>query len=196
MGIWFGYILYGFTLSYHISTHYYYTLPIIPLLGVTLGAVAEWVFGWIRRTKLIWIVWVGTVIVVILGISGGYYILSKKDFRGDPPYYQKVADFVDPEDKIVALSQDYSYRLSYFGWRYVLPWKGTEDLRYIELRDSEVDPFSKRFAEYATGYDYFIVTRMKDFRKQTNLYDELYGHYPVVEEGGGYVIFNLRERQE
>jgi hypothetical protein len=196
VGIWFGYILYGFTLSYHISTHYYYTLPVIPLLGVTLGAVAEQVIKWFRGTKLVWIVWAGTVLVLILGISGGYYILTKDDYRHNPPYYQKVANFVEPQDKIVALSQDYGYRLSYFGWRYVIPWKGTEDLRYIELRDSKVQPFSKRFAEFATGYDYFIVTRMKDFRRQTNLFEELNNHYPITQEGGGYVIFDLRERQE
>ena len=196
IGIWIGYILYGFTLSYHISTHYYYTLPVIPLLGITLGAIADRVFSWIRGTKFTWIVWAGTVLVLVLGISGGYYILAKDDYRHEPPYYQKVANFVEPNDKIVVLSQDYGYRLSYFGWRYAIPWKGTEDLRFIELRDSVVDPFSKRFAEFATGYDYFIVTRMKDFRKQTDLFDELYDHYPIIKEGGGYVIFDLRERQE
>jgi hypothetical protein len=196
LGIWFGYILYGFTLSYHISTHYYYTLPVIPLLGVTLGAVAEQVFVWIRKAKLNWVVWVGTVFILIVGIAGGYFIFTKDDYRHNPPYYQKVANFVDPQDKIVALSQDYGYRLSYYGWRYAIPWKGTEDLRYIELRDSKVEPFSKRFSEFATGYDYFIVTRMKDFRRQTNLYEELYNHYPITKEGGGYVIFDLRERQE
>ena len=196
IGIWIGYLLYGFTLSYHISTHYYYTLPVIPLLGITLGAIADRVFSWIRGTKFTLIVWAGTVLVLVLGISGGYYILAKDDYRHEPPYYQKVANFVEPNDKIVVLSQDYGYRLSYFGWRYAIPWKGTEDLRFIELRDSVVDPFSKRFAEFATGYDYFIVTRMKDFRKQTDLFDELYDHYPIIKEGGGYVIFDLRERQE
>ncbi|GAI75181.1 unnamed protein product, partial [marine sediment metagenome] len=29
LGIWFGYLLYGLGFSYHISTHYYYTLPVI-----------------------------------------------------------------------------------------------------------------------------------------------------------------------
>lgn len=196
LGIWLGYILYGFTLSYHISTHYYYTLPVIPLLSLTLGAIGEWILGLIRGTKLVWIIRAGTVLVLILGISGGYFILAKDDYRHNPPYYQKVANFVEPEDKVVALSQDYGYRLSYFGWRYVIPWKGTEDLRYIELRDSKVDPFSKRFAEFAADYDYFIVTRMKDFRRQTNLFEELNNHYPITQEGGGYVIFDLRERQE
>jgi hypothetical protein len=196
LGIWFGYLLYGLGFSYHISTHYYYSLPVIPLLAVTLGAVSEWFFVWARKFRLSALVLASTLVIVIVGIAGGYFILTKDDFRHEPGYYQKVANFVDPENNIVALSQDYGYRLSFYGWLYVQPWKGTEDLRYIELRDSEVEPFSKRFEEYATDYDYFIVTRMRELRRQDKLQDELYNHYPIVREGGGYVIFNLNERIE
>jgi hypothetical protein len=194
--IWVGYLLYGFGFSYHISTHYYYTLPVIPLLAVSLGEIADRLIMWFKKTKLTSLVLVGTSLMVIAGMAGGYYILVRKDFRHEPPYYQKVANFVEPEAKIVALSQDYGYRLSYFGWRVVYPWKGKEDLRYIELRDSTVDPFSERFSEFTTDYDYFIITRMSEFRRQEALFNELNEHYPIVEEGGGYMIFDLRERQD
>ena len=194
--IWLGYLLYGFGFSYHISTHYYYTLPVIPLLAVSLGEISDRVINWFNGNKLTYLVWAGTSIILIVGMVGGYYLFFRKDYRHEPPYYQKVANFVEPEAKIVALSQDYGYRLSYFGWRSVYPWKGIEDLRYIELRDFEVDPFSERFSEYLTGYDYFIITRMEEFRRQKELYNELHDHYSIVVEGGGYIIFDLRERFE
>ncbi len=192
--IWLGYLLYGFGFSYHISTHYYYTLPVIPLLALSIGEIADRIFNWFKKAKLTSLVWVGTSLLLVACMVGGYYLLNRKDFRHEPPYYQKVANFVEPEDKIVALSQDYGYRLSYFGWRVVFPWKGKEDLRYIELRDSEVDPFSERFSEYITDYDYFIITRMSEFRRQKELFNELNDYYPVLVEGGGYMIFDLRER--
>lgn len=193
---WIGYLLYGFGFAYHISTHYYYTLPAIPLLAVTLGAVADRVVAWARKLRLGPAILVGAALVVVLGVSGGYYLLAKNDFRHEPAYYQKVADFVSPASKIVALSQDYGFRLSYYGWRLVYPWKGSEDLRYTELRESEVDPFSERFSQFSSDYDFFIVTRMGELRRQEQLYEELYGHYPILVEGGGYVIFDLRERIE
>lgn len=196
LGIWFGYVLYGFTLSYYISTHKYYSLPVIPLVAITMGAVSEWIINWIRKFKLSLIVRIGAVLSVILGVAGGHYMYTKEDFRHEPGYYQKVAGFVNPEDKIVALSQDYGFRLSYYGWVVVQPWKAIEDIRNIELRESEVDPFPKRFSKYITDYDYFIVTRMKELRRQDQLSDELYGHYPITTEGEGYVIFNLRERSD
>ena len=36
IGIWAGYLLCGFAFGYHISTHYYYHLPVIPLLALTV----------------------------------------------------------------------------------------------------------------------------------------------------------------
>ncbi|MCJ7735243.1 MAG: glycosyltransferase family 39 protein, partial [Anaerolineales bacterium] len=195
-GIWLGYLLYGFGFSYHIITHYYYTLPVIPLLAVTLGAVSDRIIIWLRRYRLEPIILAGSAALVIIGVSGGYYIFATEDYRNEPAYYQKVANFVDPEDKIVALSQDYGDRLSYYGWRVVHPWKGTEDLLYMDLRDSEEDLFSVRFSKYSDNYDYFIITRMEEFRKQKELFNELNNHYPILVEGGGYIIFNLNERFE
>ena len=192
--IWLGYLLYGFGFSYHIYTHYYYTLPVIPLLAVSLGEISDRVINWLKEKKLSSLVWAGTSLLLIAGMAGGYYLLERKDYRHEPPYYQKVANFVETESNIVALSQDYGYRLSFFGWRVVFSWKGKEELRYIELRDSEVDPFSERFSEFTTDYEYFIITNMSEFRRQKDLSNELNDHYPVLVEGGGYMIFDLRER--
>ncbi len=63
--------------------------------------------------------------ILVAGMAWAVLLVGEKDdYRHEPPYYQKVANFVEPEDKIVALSQDYSYRLGYFGWRSVIPWRG------------------------------------------------------------------------
>jgi len=194
IGIWVGYILYGLGFSYHITTHYYYTLPVIPLLAVTLGSVSDKIITWFRQKKLTPIIWSGVVILVLVGMGGGYWLLTKDDYRHEPPYYQKVANFVGPEDKVVALSQDYSYRLGYFGWRSVIPWRGREDLQYIELKDATVDPFTERFSRFSTDFDFFIITTIKEFERQEDLFNELNDHYPVLVEGGGYIIFDLRER--
>ena len=196
LAIWAGYLLYGFTVSYHIITHYYYTLPVIPLLAVTIGEVADRVIVVAEKLKLGPVIQVGTALLLLVSVGGGYFLLDRKDFRNEPPYYKKVADFVGPEDKIVALSQDYGYRLAFYGWRVVEPWKGKEELLFNEIRDYEMDAFSERFAKYSSKFDYFIVTRMKELRRQEDLYNELYDYYPVVAEGGGFVIFDLKDRSD
>jgi len=194
VGIWVGYILYGLGFSYHITTHYYYTLPAIPLLAVTLGSASDRIITWFRQKNLAPLIWSGVVILIITGMGGGYWLLTKDDYRHEPPYYQKVANFVSPEDKVVALSQDYSYRLGYFGWRSVIPWRGSEDLQYIELKDATIDPFAERFSRFSSDFDYFIITNLDEFKRQEDLFNELNDHYLVFVEGGGYIIFDLHER--
>jgi len=175
VGIWVGYILYGLGFSYHITTHYYYTLPAIPLLAVTLGSASDRIITWFRQKNLAPLIWSGVVILIITGMGGGYW-------------------FVSPEDKVVALSQDYSYRLGYFGWRSVIPWRGSEDLQYIELKDATIDPFAERFSRFSSDFDYFIITNLDEFKRQEDLFNELNDHYLVFVEGGGYIIFDLHER--
>ncbi len=195
-GIWVGYMLFGFTVPYHISTHHYYHLPLIPLLALSAGALADWMLDRMRNSSWIIVVQIALFIIVLIGVGGGHFLFHQDDYRHEPGYFEKVAGYVDPEAAIVALSQDYGYRLSYYGWLVIHPWRGSEDFLYAVLRDSEVASFSTRFAEYSDDYDYFIVTRMKELRQQEKLYQELYSHYPIVREGGGYVIFDLQGRKD
>jgi hypothetical protein len=194
LGSWFGFVIYGFAVSYYVTTHSYYLLPVIPLGAITIGAMADWLFKYLERIKLAGLVWVGTAAALVLGVGLGYHLYSLEDYRHEPDYYAKIASYVDPEDEVLALSQDYGFRLAYYGWRHVQPWDRLERLLPMGEKVSEQNPYSSMFATAMKDYDFFIITRMKDFREQTDLNLELTNHYPVHVEGGGYVIFDLRER--
>jgi len=196
LGIWIGYIIYGFVFSYHFMTHSYYHLPVIPLLAISIGALVEYVLQWMRKfekLKLNNLARVGLLIIVLLGLSGGYYKLHKEDYRQEPDWYYNVASFIDREAKLVALTQDYGHRIRYYGWITLSNWAGTADIEHDALQGEEIIPFSERFAEYAGNFDYFLVTRMNEFERQKELYDELYNNYTIYKEGGGYIIFDLKQ---
>ena len=196
IGIWIGYIIYGFGFSYHFMTHRYYHLPVIPLLAISIGALAEHVFQWVRKSKLENFIRAGLLVIIILGLSGGYYLLNQEDYRHEPDWYYNVASFVDREAKVVALTQDYGYRLGYYGWIRPRIWLGTEDVKRAALLGVEPAPFSEHFAQRIAGYDYFMVTRMNEFERQTELHNELYNNYTIYKEGSGYVIFDLQKPLE
>ncbi|MCK4489608.1 MAG: glycosyltransferase family 39 protein, partial [Anaerolineales bacterium] len=125
LGIWLGYLLYCVGFTYHITTHYYYHLPLIPLTAVLLAGFFEVLIKYIKSRAVIPLARIGLGVILLIGMGGGYYMLHNDDYRNEPIYFKKVADFVGHESKVVALSQDYGYRLSYFGWIAVQPWKGT-----------------------------------------------------------------------
>ena len=44
-GLWSGYLLYGLFFDYHVATHDYYHLPLIPIIAVSLAPLADWFFA-------------------------------------------------------------------------------------------------------------------------------------------------------
>ena len=194
LGSWLGFVVYGFAVSYYITTHSYYLLPMIPLAAISISAVVDWMFKWLIKFKLRGLAWAGMISVVFLGVALGYYLYQSEDFRHEPNYYYKVASYVSPDKSIIALSQDYGFRLSYYGWINVQPWSQLENISPGGEKFTEENPYSSRFLVAMEDFDFFIITRMKDYRQQTDLKNELADHYPVLTEGGGYLIFDLRER--
>jgi 4-amino-4-deoxy-L-arabinose transferase-like glycosyltransferase len=195
-GIWLGYALYVIGFTYHSTTHYYYHLPAIPLIAISLAGEAEWFF---RRTKKLRTVrWLplGLLIVVGLGLLGGNYLLKKDDYRHEPHFYQKVAGFVPRETKIIVLSQDYGNRIAYYGWISPRPWKSPPSSAIDDPYPEDLENFSQYFEDYTAGFDYFIITRLRNFRSRDYLAAYLQDNYPVHREGGGYLIFSLSEQTD
>jgi 4-amino-4-deoxy-L-arabinose transferase-like glycosyltransferase len=94
-GIGIGYILYCIFFTYHITTHYYYHLPAIPLIGILLAGISTLIFKNLNQRTLLIMMRVGLVGLVLIGMAGGYYKLSEEDYRYQPYYYNKVASFVE-----------------------------------------------------------------------------------------------------
>ena len=192
LGIWFGYILYCLFFTYHITTHYYYHLPLIPLTALLLAGFFEVLIKYFKSKALIPLARIGLGIILLIGMGGGYYMFQEEDYRHEPYYYKKVADFVGHDSKVVTLSQDYGNRIAYFGWIRPLPWnigRNIDQAPHIK----EIDPFEEYFREFTTGYDYFVITNINEFHRQEQLHDILYENFDIFEEGGGYIIFNLKK---
>jgi len=194
IGSWVGFTIYGFAVSYYVTTHSYYLLPAVPLAAITLGAVADWIISWLKKAKMAGLAWSGIIAILISGVALGYYIYHREDYRHEPAYYAKVASYVSPKDKIIALSQDYGFRLAYYGWINTQPWSRLDNQLYSGQAANDEGQFSRKFSSAVDGYDFFIITRMEEFRKKTELKSQLSDHYQVLVEGGGYLIYDLRER--
>jgi hypothetical protein len=190
---WIGYLVYGFAFSYYVTTHAYYLLPVIPLTAVTIGVGGNWVLSRMARWLSYPLALGGVAVLLTIGAAGGYFIFHREDYRHEPAYYHQVANYVSSEGSIIALSQDYGYRLAYYGGIVVQPWTKLENLAPENI-DLDSASYDEVFAEVMKNFDYFVITRMKDYRKQTDLKNELTENYPVLVEGGGYIIFSLQER--
>ena len=189
VGIWLGYILYGLTLPFQMYTHSYYHIQMIPVVALGLAPIAsllaERAASQTLRFRL-------ALILLAAGVTGYYSwvdrsILIAEDFRYEPVFWQEVGNAIPSEADVIGLTQDYGYRLMYWGWRKVSLWPISTDL--VEARGGSFDEASD-FDELTAGKDYFLVTAFGQLEKQPKLKARL-DPLPIAAQGDGYILYTL-----
>jgi len=192
VGLWLGYIAYGLFLPYQMDTHSYYHLQMVWLAALSLGPALRVLIGWLRNWPAAWrwaALGVG-LLVLALGAWQALVPLYGQDYRSEPAYWQEIASYLPDDGKIVGLTQDYGYRLMYYGWRKVIPWKNRGEFKLNELRGREKE-FATYFARQTAGKSYFLITAFRQYQDQPDLQEMLTQHYSLIAQGQGYLIFDL-----
>jgi 4-amino-4-deoxy-L-arabinose transferase-like glycosyltransferase len=197
IGLWGGYVVYGLFFPYHFLTHNYYHLPLIPLAALSLAPLAVIIFQKIDGLDLGWFTRLCVVGVLLFGSAIQLWdirvTLARSSYRHEPAYWAELGRLLDRDAEIMALTHDYGDRIAYYGWINVNNWPDTGDLIYRELRGHEAITFDDFFAERTEGMDYFLVTRLQELERQGDLYAKLHNDYIIVEEGDGYLLFDLNQ---
>jgi 4-amino-4-deoxy-L-arabinose transferase-like glycosyltransferase len=195
IGLWVGYIAYGFTFPYHFITHDYYHLPIILVVAFGLIPVADSLLRVVLEKKS-WVWRAGFVGILMFGVAmqmwGSRNTMAVANYRDDIAYYQDLGKLIGHEKKIVEVSGDYGYRLAYWGWVNGAYWPSTMDTDLRTLAGQTAPTFSSEFSRLTAGMDEFVITSLGELDKQPQLRDYLAAHYPVISQDGGYLIYDLK----
>ncbi len=196
LALWLGYILYGLAFSYHITTHEYYSIPLIPAVALSLAPIAGLIFDRLaNRGQLAkWAV-VG-ILVFSVAYSGwmARSIMYGKDYRTEAIAWQKMRAHLPSEGNLIGITHEQGYRIAYYGWRQAIPWPITAADE--QAASASADPqaeFKTMFDKAISGQEYFIVTLFNDFNALPMLKTYLYDHYPIYAQGDGYLIFDLTQ---
>jgi hypothetical protein len=188
--MWVGYLLYGLALPFQMYTHSYYHIQLIPILALGLASAVNPLIERVSGQGLGWRVGSVALIVAMIGYQSwvARSILVAEDFRHEPAFWKQVGDAIPADVDVIALTQDYGYRLMLFGWRKVSLWNLATDLS--EIRGGEQD--AGNFADLTEGKEYFLVTAFGQLDKQPDL-KEILSQYPIAAQGDGYVLYDLRK---
>ncbi len=194
-GLWIAYILFGFFFDYHIATHDYYHLPLIPLVAASLAPLADFIFAqlalltsprWLRLAAL------G---ILFYGLLAGVWDVRNQmksvDYRSQAAMWAEIGDKLGHGPNVVALTQDYGTRLAYWGWQDALIWPNSGDIDYHEARGATFDS-AKRFVKLTAGNAFFLVTDFEELNRQPELKKQLDG-FTVYTQGDGYIIYDLQK---
>lgn len=202
LGLWLGYIAYGFVFPYHFLTHDYYHLPLLAIVAVGLIPAGEafcnyWaaLVATRGKTQLTWHR-LGFIGLLILGVAMNMWDVRNDmalvDYRTEAPYWLELGDIIGHDRAVVQLSGDYGMRLSFFGWVNGRTWPTVSDMKLRELAGQEEQGFEELFPIYAEEADIFVVTSLPELENQPELGQFLSAHFPIISEGDGYLIYDLR----
>lgn len=197
VGMLLGYLAYGLSLPFHIVTHDYYQLPLIPLVAILLAPVAEAIFRQLADLEKGYLLRMAFTIILIFGLSSKLWdvrvTLAQKDNRMEGPFWEEIVEKIGPHASVIGLTQDYGYRMIYYGWHGIQNWFTSGDFEIRELAGNSFEDIFQNLTQQIDGYDYFLITLPREFDQQPELKDLLYGNYAIYDQGGGYLIFDLNQ---
>ena len=192
LGLWAGYALFGIVFNYHISTHDYYSLPLIPIAALSLAPLADWFFAQIAKLTTSHWARIAAFCLLLLGgfmsLWGTRAQMNSVDYRPEAAMWAEIGQKIG-DKTITSLTQDYGSRLAYWGWKSGANWPQAGDIDYRRDRGGNFD-FEKTFVELTAGKDYFLVTDFDQFLRQPLLQERLSG-FPKFAEENGYIIYDI-----
>jgi hypothetical protein len=205
IGLWGGYIASGLALNYRIHTHENYQLPFIPILALSLGPVFVLFMNQIERGLKRQAVGLGVFLLgVFLGIVGITIALYRpcsvdlKDLEEEVRIAKEIGQHVGHSTRTVFLSYAYGGPLLYHGELSGKGWVHSTDLRVYEMVGRKGEDVEDRFNDISLRYspEYFIITDLKEFKRQGDLRTFLTRNFPLMVQNDEYLIFDLRKRLE
>lgn len=196
-GLWLGYFFTGITFPFQIYTHDYYSLVLVPITAISLASFADAVMARLREQPAL----PKIAFVAALLVFSGYYawvarsqVVVTDFYNRETIPWQRMGQELPRDGSIIALTHDYGNRLKYYGWRTVNRlWPSQGDLELSAAAGSKRSgDFAPYFQEQIAGMDYFLVTLFGDLEAQPELKAMLYEHYPIFQQGDGYVLFDLQ----
>jgi 4-amino-4-deoxy-L-arabinose transferase-like glycosyltransferase len=193
LGLWAGYLLYGLTFAYHITTHDYYQLPLIPIVALSLAPMADAIWDRVIPPLAGFniLVFAGVLLFALAVPVWHVYDALKPDHRSEAAMWTNVGNTLGHHASVVSLTDDYGYALMYWGWQNSTPWLTTGDMTVRQLADRTVD-LPERFENLASTRQFFLVTDFVELARQPELKAKL-EKYAVYAQGEGYVIYDLQK---
>ena len=184
-----AYLVFGLVFDYHIASHDYYSLPLIPITALALAPLAADLLARLQeKCQASRFLTACAVIVFLATLSllsvREYLDLRTDDYRPQAAFWAKVGRVIGHQPGVIAVIADDGYPLKYYGWQNNDPWPLAPDIK----------KFDKTFKHLAGYKSYFLITDFDEFDRQPKLKQRLQRRYPVLAQGKGYILYDLLHR--
>jgi hypothetical protein len=200
LGLWCGYVLLGCVFAYHIYTHNYYSLPLLPVIAVSAAALVDAVGRAVRSKTLR----KGLVAMAVLALIAGAGLASRAagvfqsaaDLHAEVARYQRIGEAVRHSTSVASLdSTSYGFAINYHGLisSSNLPLSG--DLALSGLSGQPAVSSAERL-DGLKNVDFFVATSPVELELQPDLRAFLDTRLPIARDGPPdnwlFVVYDLK----
>ncbi len=210
LALWGGYVLFGLTFDNYVSTHDYYSLPLVPIAALSLAVVAGALGDLLRRPLSRRSVQIVTAAFAAVAVAGGFTAQGAN--LGLPPVNQ-VSDRRIPEYEYIGRLLNHSSRVLLlgsagvwqYGWIAGRYWPGQSDLSWEREQDRLPSITADERFRITDGRYYpavgamhprprfFVVTEPMELALQPDLC-VLLSDFGVVASGRDYMVIDLTRK--
>ena len=197
VGLWLGYGAFCAVFSYHIATHDYYHLQLIPIVAMSLGPLLVMVIRNVfeLNPQWYWRAAAGVLALAALGVTAG--VAAPRRAVGEPVRGARVAaeigQLVGHSRKVLMLASDYGLSLEYHGYVSGWPWPLASDLEWERLAGVPALEAEERFESWFARHspEYFVVLDLRELEGQPDLARFLSDRFTAAARSVDYVVFDL-----
>ena len=200
IGMWLGYVVFGVVFTYHIHTHDYYSLLLVPTVALSLGPTAAVLLNRLAGLSGLWRygVWGVLLFSILLGVREARWGLVRSGLEDKIEVCEELGEQVRHSSKTIHLAHYSGYPLRYYGNLAGHRWNSGGDLRLRKLAGKDIPNAENELNRLILdcSAEYFIVTHFAELRKQPDLEEVLRQQFHLIKANKHYLIFDLTRRTE
>jgi hypothetical protein len=191
LGLAVGYVIFGVMFTFHIHTHGYYHIQLIPLLAFCAAPLVVEIIYTLRRASHYWWVPASAALVVIMYF--GYRQVNEGLHQAvfeNVVTAQEIGELVHHSDKTVFIAYHYGLPLEYYGQLAGAFWpKSSTYWFYRESGERELS-VQERIQAFDFDPEYFVITNFNEYsRLHQDLRDYLVENCLVAAQDDDYLIY-------
>ena len=195
LGLWGSHLIYGLVFNYHISTHNYYQLQLIPTVALSSGVLLSFLLDQIRlsdwdRLRRIWLGGICAMFILLALWQVVQHGRVAHNFEGEATAHE-IGVLVNHSTRTIYIAPYYGRPLEYFGQLSGQYWpRPVTSMLYRHSAFVEAS-IGERLANLPYIPEYVIIT---DFREYNTHHDDLRNYLQacvLVAETSNYLVYEF-----
>ena len=194
VALWLGYFVFGLVFNFHIHTHGYYHVQLIPIVALSFAPVVTIIISHLQQEIAEWYWW-----LPVAGVIGLMLFFSLREVRNglnavtfeSVALAREVGDIVNHSSRVVHVARQYGLPLEYYGEFSGAFWPKAIEVQLYRYPGEKELSIEERLEGLGFTPEYFVITDFNGFeQRHPDLKAFLAAHCTPIATSKRYLIYD------